>query len=114
MTFHKEVGVPFGLSETQSEQFEQGLQALEAVFHGAKDVNDESFAKGFYQQFDDLVKACGIEEGDLEALVNHLYFTQETQQLITFIIPSYYTAGGDSQMFEDTYQLMMADLELEN
>ena len=54
-----------------------------------------------------------MEDGDLEALVNHLYFTQETQEIVTFIIPSFYTAGGDRDVFNDTYELMMAELELE-
>ena len=113
MTFHKEVGIPFGLSESQSAQLEEGLKSLENEFHAADDVNAESFAKKFYQQFEYLIKACGIADGDLEALVNHLYFTQETQEIVTFIIPSFYNAGGDREVFNDTYDLMMADLELE-
>ncbi|OTG63180.1 hypothetical protein [Acinetobacter silvestris] len=110
MTFYKEVGIPFGLSETQSEQLENGLKSLENEFYAADDVNAESFAKKFYQQFEDLIKTCGIEGSDLEALVNHLYFTQE---IVTFIIPSFYTAGGDREIFNDTYELMMAELQLE-
>ena len=113
MTFYKEVGIPFGLSELQSAQLEDGLKSLENEFHAADDVNAESFAKKFYQQFDESIKSCGVEDGDLEALVNHLYFTQETQEIVTFIIPSFYTAGGDRDVFNDTYELMMAELELE-
>ncbi len=113
MSFYKEVGAPFGLSEAQSTQMEQGFQTLEKAFHAAEDVNSETFAQSFYQQFETLVKDCGIQEGELEALVNHLYFTQEFQTLVTLIIPSYYNAGGDTQMFEDTYQLMLAELQLE-
>ena len=113
MTFYKEVGIPFGLSELQSAQLEDGLKSLENEFHASDDVNAESFAKKFYQQFEELIKSCGVEDGDLEALVNHLYFTQETQEIVTFIIPSFYTAGGDRDVFNDTYELMMAELELE-
>ncbi|OTG80040.1 hypothetical protein [Acinetobacter sp. ANC 4648] len=113
MTFYKEVGILFGLSEAQSEQLEKGLKSLENEFDVADDVNAESFAKKFYQQFENLIKTCGIEDCDLEALVNHLYFTQETQEIVTFIIPSFYTAGGDREIFNETYELMMAELQLE-
>ncbi len=44
MSFYKEVGAPFGLSEAQSTQMEQGFQTLEKAFHAAEDVNSETFA----------------------------------------------------------------------
>lgn len=113
MSFYQEVGKPFGLDTEKSNQMEQGFHALEAKFHQAEDVNSKFFAESFYQHFEKLALSCGLQESEFEALLNHLYFDEEFHQLVTFIIPSYYAAGGDEELYKDTYELMLSDLQLE-
>lgn len=113
MSFYQEVGKPFGLNIEQATQMEQGFHELEAKFHQAEDVNSKFFAESFYQQFEKLALSCGLQESEFEALINHLYFEDEFHNLVTFIIPSYYTAGGDEALYKDTYELMLSDLQLE-
>lgn len=109
--FHKEVGTLFGLSEQQSELLEQGLNQLEQAFSVASNVEDHTFSADYYQTFQQLVIQSGLTENDIEPLVNVLYFSDEHQQVVTYIVPSYYNSGGDRDMFSDTYQLMMEDLQ---
>lgn len=112
MTFHQEVGIPFGLSVMKSAQLEVGLEVLKNGFEQIKNTNEESSARKFYQAFEDLVSECGIVDGELDVLVNHLFFTDETHEIITYVVSSYYRAGGDPHRFKDTYQLIRTDFEL--
>ncbi|OTG79029.1 hypothetical protein B9T33_13780 [Acinetobacter sp. ANC 5054] len=109
--FHKEIGTLFGITEEQSAQIEQGLKQLEVDFTSASDVGDQGFSTNFYAQFVKLVTQNGIVEDEIERLVNVLYFNEDHQQVVTYIVPSYYNSGGDRAQFEDTYQLMMDDLQ---
>lgn len=109
--FHKEVGTLFGLSEQQAAQLEQGLNQLAQDFSAAAQVDDQAFSADFYQKFQKLALQNGLLDSDLESLVGVLYFTEDHQQVTTFIVPSYYNAGGDHDVFSDTYQLMMDDLK---
>lgn len=109
--FHKEVGTLFGLSEQQSAQLEQGLNHLVQDFSTAAQVENQSFSADFYQKFQQLAAQNGLSEADIEPLVNVLYFTEDHQQAVTYIVPSFYNSGGDREVFSDTYQLMMEDLQ---
>lgn len=113
MSFFKEVGVLFGLTESQSVQLELGLCALERFFKHAdhNKLSNQDFATVFYDKFTRLTHSCGFQEDQLEALVNHLYFTENFKNLVTYIVPSYYIAGGDRTRFEYTYQLMLEDIK---
>ena len=101
MSFFKQIGEPYGLSEEQSSQLEIGLKELK------RDFNPE-FAAEFYQKFENLISEFGFDDGNVEALVSNLYDLDEYRGLVTYIIPSYYNAGGDRDMFEDTYQQMIS------
>ncbi len=109
--FHKEVGTLFGLSEQQSERLEQGLNQLEQEFAVASNIEDHTFSADYYQKFTQLVMQSGLTEDDIEPLVNVLYFSDDHQQVATYIVPSYYNSGGDRAVFSDTYQLMMEELQ---
>ena len=109
--FHKEVGTLFGLSEQQSVQLEEGLNQLAQEFSATEHVDDQAFSAAFYQKFEQLVLQNGFEESDIEPLIGVLYFTEDHQQVVTYIVPSYYNSGGDREVFSDTYQLMMDDLK---
>ncbi|WP_287908252.1 hypothetical protein [Acinetobacter sp.] len=109
--FHKEVGTLFGLTELQSAQMEQGLSQLAQEFSAAAQVDDQAFSASFYQKFEQLALASGLSEADIEALVNVLYFHEAQQAVATYIVPSYYNAGGDRERFSDTYQLMMEEMQ---
>lgn len=107
LEFHKEVGTLFGLTEQQSARLEQGLKQLEQEFSAAPDAGDRAFAAQFYQKFEQLATQNGLSEHDIEPCVNVLYFHEGHQQLVSYIVPSYYNSGGDREVFADTYQLMM-------
>lgn len=111
MSFYKEVGAPFGLTESQATQFELGLEALERSFQQLNQDEhlEKSTAENLYHKFESLVQSSGIEEENLETLVNHLYFTESFSSLVTWLIKSYYDAGGDLKKFEQTYQLILHD-----
>ncbi len=113
MSFSEEVGQFFALTEPQSAQLEAGLIALEQAFQQAESdvVNTPEFASRFYQKFQQLAAQNGLSEADIEPLVNVLYFTEDHQQAVTYIVPSFYNSGGDREVFSDTYQLMMEDLQ---
>ncbi|RKG30532.1 hypothetical protein [Acinetobacter tianfuensis] len=109
--FYKEVGTLFGQTELQSADLERGLVRLVQEFKAASEVGSRDFSSQFYQKFEQLVTQNGIMETEVEALVNVLYFSDDHQQLVTFVVPSYYNAGGDRAQFADTYQLMMDDVQ---
>ncbi|WP_180058791.1 hypothetical protein [Acinetobacter sp. YH12227] len=109
--FHKEIGSLFGIAESQSDQIEQGLLKLKQEFLTAEDVSSHVFSEQFYDKFYQLVTEHSVLDDDIERLVNVLYFNDDHQQVVTYIVPSYYNSGGDRELFEDTYQLMMEDLQ---
>ena len=111
--FYKEVGTLFGLDEQQAEHLNLGLIQLAQEFNSASEVSDQAFSAQFYQKFEQLALTSGIQEDEIEALVNVLYFNDVHQQVVTYIVPSYYNSGGDHEQFSDTYQLMMDDLQQE-
>ena len=114
MSFSQEVGQFFDLTETQSTQLEAGLMSLEKYFQqaGKDEVNTQEFARAFYQKFEQLIAAFGFDENNVEALLEHLYGTARYRQLVTYIIPSYYHAGGDRMVFEEIYQEMLSDEQI--
>ena len=114
MSFLEEVGQFFALTEPQSAQLEAGLIALETYFQQAEAdvVNTQEFARTFYQKFQQLMTQFGIDENNLEALLDHLYGTERYRQLVTYIVPSYYNAGGDRAVFEELYQEMLSDEQI--
>ena len=114
MSFSEEVGQFFALTEPQSAQLEAGLVALEQAFQQAESdvVNTPAFAGRFYQKFQQLITAFGIDENNVEAFLDHLYGTERYRQLVTYIVPSYYNAGGDRQVFEELYQEMLSDEQI--
>ncbi|MFD1438794.1 hypothetical protein [Acinetobacter terrae] len=114
MSFSEEVGQFFALTETQSVQLEAGLVALEQAFQQAESdvVNTPAFSGRFYQKFQQLITAFGIDENNVEAFLDHLYGTERYRQLVTYIVPSYYNAGGDRQVFEELYQEMLSDEQI--
>lgn len=109
--FYKEVGTLFGLSEQQAARLEEGLNQLAQDFSAAGQVDDQAFSAGFYQKFQQLALNNGLQESDLEPLIGVLYFTEGYQQVTAYIVPSFYNAGGDREMYADTYQLMMDELK---
>lgn len=113
MSFYHEVGIPFGLSTTESVLLKDGLQALGKEFQQIESTTQEKelLAKKLYQRFESLAKACGIGDDELEVFVNHLFFTDEAHTVMTCVIPSYYTAGGDVQKFAQTYELILEKYE---
>lgn len=114
MSFSEEVGQFFALTEPQSAQLEAGLIALEQAFQQAESdvVNTPEFASRFYQKFQQLITAFGIDEKNVEAFLDHLYGTERYRQLVTYIVPSYYNAGGDRKVFEELYQQMLSDEQI--
>ncbi|AXY55863.1 hypothetical protein CDG60_04250 [Acinetobacter chinensis] len=114
MAFHHEVGGPFGLTAQQSDQLEQGLKALDAEFNQAVDVENDEFAQQYSAKFEQLTSGLGISEEEREMLISHLYFTEEFHDLVTYIVPAYYRAGGDREVYSDTYELMMGEMQLED
>lgn len=104
MSFFKQISEPYGLTEGQSTQLEIELKEL------SRDFNPE-FAAEFYQKFEDLVSQFGFDSGNVEGLVSSLYGLDEYRDLVTYIVPSYYNAGGDREMFEYTYQQMISDFQ---
>ena len=112
MSFSQEVGQFFALTETQSAQLEAGFISLEQGFQQADEVNTPEFARAFYQKFEQLIAAFGFDENNVEALLEHLYGTERYRQLVTYIVPSYYNAGGDRMLFEEIYQEMLSDEQI--
>jgi len=114
MSFAEEVGQFFALTEPQSAQLEAGLIALEQAFQQAESdvVNTPAFASRFYQKFQQLITAFAIDENNVEAFLDHLYATERYRQLVTYIVPSYYNAGGDRKVFEELYQEMLSDEQI--
>ena len=114
MSFSQEVGQFFALTETQSAQLEAGLITLEQDFQqaGKDEVHTPEFARAFYQQFEQRIAAFGFNENNVEALLEHLYGTERYRQLVTYIVPSYYNAGGDRMVFEEIYQEMLSDEQI--
>lgn len=114
MSFSEEVGQFFALTESQSVQLEAGLIALEKSFQQAETdvVNTAEFSSRFYQKFQQLIMAFGFDANNVEALLDHLYATERYRQLVTYIVPSYYNAGGDRQVFEELYQEMLSDEQI--
>jgi len=109
--FYKEVGTLFGQTELQSADLERGLIQLAEEFKNESEVDSVAFSTQFYQKFEQLLQHSGITTDEVEALVSVLYFSDDHQSLVTYIVPSYYNAGGDSLKFTDTYQLMMDELQ---
>ena len=114
MSFSEEIGQFFALTEAQSAQLEAGLIALEQAFQQAESdvVNTPEFASRFYQKFQQMIRAFAIDENHVEAFLEHLYATERYRQLVTYIVPSYYAAGGDRKVFEELYQEMLSDEQI--
>ena len=114
MSFSQEVGQFFALTETQSALLEAGFISLEQDFQqaAADEVNTPEFARAFYQKFEQLIAPFGFDENNVEALLEHLYGTERYRQLVTYIVPSYYNAGGDRMVFEEIYQEMLSDEQI--
>ena len=112
MSFSQEVGQFFALTETQSAQLEAGFIRLEQDAPPADGVNPPAFAAAVYQKFEQLIAAFGFDENNVEALLEHLYGTERYRQLVTYIVPSYYNAGGDRMVFEEIYQEMLSDEQI--
>ena len=114
MSFSYFLGQFFALTETQSAQLEAGFIRLEQDFQrGAADEgNTPEFARAVYPEFEQLIAAFGFDENNVEALLEHLYGTERYRQLVTYIVPSYYNAGGDRMVFEEIYQEMLSDEQI--
>ena len=114
MSFSQEVGQFFDLTAAQSSQLEMGLLALQQAFLQAESdvVNTPAFASRFYQKFQQLIGDFGFNDSTVEALLDHLYGTERYRQLVTYIVPSYYNAGGDRAVFEELYQEMLSDEQI--
>ncbi len=111
MSFSQEVGQFFDLTAVQGSQLEMGLIALEHAFLQAESdvVNSPEFAGRFYQKFQQLLAEVGFDEHHVEALLDHLYGTERYRQLVSYIISSYYNAGGERSKFEEIYQQILSD-----
>ncbi|MGX5700725.1 hypothetical protein ACWKWF_14245 [Acinetobacter kookii] len=111
MSFSQEVGQFFNLTAAQSSQLEMGLLALQQAFLQAESdvVNTPAFASRFYQKFQHLIGDFGFNDNNVEALLDHLYGTETYRQLVTWIVSSYYNAGGERSRFEEIYQQILSD-----
>ncbi|MFH7766724.1 hypothetical protein [Acinetobacter sp. BSP-28] len=111
MSFSQEVGQFFDLTAAQSSQLEMGLMALQHAFLQAESdvVNTPAFASRFYQKFQQLIGDLGFNDNNVEALLDHLYGTEKYRQLVSSIISSYYTSGGERSKFEEIYQQILSD-----
>ena len=107
MSFSEEVGQFFALTAAQSAQLEAGLIALEQAFQQAESdvVNMPAFASRFYQKFQQLIRAFAGLMKIMWKLFWSIYMQRkDTVNLVTYIVPSYYAAGGDRKVFEELYQ----------
>ena len=106
MTSFEDIAAYFNISSLQAEKFLAELKQLKKSF-------DPENIQDFYPKFENIADSFGIEEDQIEVFVGMLYANPEFSDFVTFIIPSFYSIGGDRMMFEATYEQMMSDLQAE-
>lgn len=103
MNNFEQISATYGLNSTPSEQLQTALSNL------AKCFNPEEI-ESFYPQFEKIAAEYGISEERIETFVEQLYAHPQFTNLVTLIVPSFYSVGGDRMQFEDIYDQMMCSL----
>ncbi|MDN5524273.1 hypothetical protein [Acinetobacter sp.] len=102
----EKIAASFNLNSLQTEELTNELKELQKRF------NPDNI-QAFYPEFEKIASSFGIQDDQIEVFVDMLYANPEFSNLVTFIIPSFYSIGGDRIIFEATYEQMMADLQAE-
>ncbi|GAA5183024.1 hypothetical protein GCM10023345_10380 [Acinetobacter kookii] len=102
----EKIAASFNLNSLQAEELTNELKELQKRF------NPDNI-QAFYPEFEKIASSFGIHDDQMEAFVELLYADPKFSNLVTFIIPSFYSIGGDRMQFEATYEQMMCDLHEE-
>lgn len=113
MSFFKEVGTLYGFSLNQSMQLEWQLKKLQQQLNAVKESMSDAVAQQCYADFQQLMLENQFKPQDIENFLNHLYFMENYREVVTVVIQAFYQAGGNPELFADTYSLIQADLMLE-